>query len=272
MIFESRREVGIKMISHITIVSMIAQVVVLIIFLVSIFLFFKRRQILSYRPLWMGILVFLLFSQILENIVHFFVLKHPMFKHPYLLAFYGALAAGLFEEVGRYVGFRYWLKKHREYKDGLSFGFGHGGIETVLFGVFTGIQAVVFAFLINSGGFDSLVTSQPALAKVKQALMETPYYLYFLTIIEKICALMIQIALSLIVLYSVCKKQIRFLFLAIFLHMLIDIFAGLFAVGKLNLFVVEAIVMVFGILSFLGIKRFRRWFSSNHGKESISNE
>lgn len=47
MIFESRREVGIKMISHITIVSMIAQVVVLIIFLVSIFLFFKRRQILS---------------------------------------------------------------------------------------------------------------------------------------------------------------------------------------------------------------------------------
>ena len=45
---------------------------------------------------------------------------------------YGGLMAGVFEETGRYVSFKWFLKKETRIQDGLSYGIGHGGIEAML--------------------------------------------------------------------------------------------------------------------------------------------
>ena len=46
-----------------------------------------------------------------------------------LYALYGGLAAGLFEETGRLLAFRFILKPHTARITALSYGIGHGGIE-----------------------------------------------------------------------------------------------------------------------------------------------
>ncbi|MBA4492899.1 YhfC family glutamic-type intramembrane protease [Paenactinomyces guangxiensis] len=72
------------------------------------------------------------------------------------------------------------------------------------------------------------------------------------------------IALSLVVLHSVKERKISLLFLAIFLHTFIDLFVGLDAGGKLNFFVTEAIVKIFGVLSVISIKKSNKWFKTSN--------
>lgn len=44
------------------------------------------------------------------------------------------LSAGLFEEITRFIALRYWAKDARNWRDGLMFGAGHGGMEAMLVG------------------------------------------------------------------------------------------------------------------------------------------
>jgi uncharacterized membrane protein YhfC len=61
---------------------------------------------------------------------------------------YGGLAAGSFEELGRFILFTWLLKKYRDYKSGISFGIGWGGIEAVLLTLTMVVPNIIFAFMI----------------------------------------------------------------------------------------------------------------------------
>ncbi|SMO69773.1 Putative membrane peptidase family [Melghirimyces algeriensis] len=90
---------------------------------------YKKKQV-SLKPILIGAAIFVIFSQSIERILNLYILQTTeWFNNPYLYAIYGGLAAGLFEESGRFLGFRYLLKNHRGWKDGLSYGIGHGGID-----------------------------------------------------------------------------------------------------------------------------------------------
>lgn len=76
--------------------------------------------------------------------------------------FLGSTAA-LFEEVGRFVVIKLFLKKHHTFTDGLAFGIGHGGIEALLFAginslvvVLLSYQSQVTASSMFAGGFERL--------------------------------------------------------------------------------------------------------------------
>ncbi|UJL46812.1 YhfC family intramembrane metalloprotease [Virgibacillus sp. NKC19-16] len=101
-------------------------------------IYFIRKYRISWKPILIGIMVFIVFSQILEQMLHRYVFGinpslSEWLKNPYLFALYGCLATGVFEEIGRYIGFRYLLKKYRDWKDGIAYGIGHGGVEVLLF-------------------------------------------------------------------------------------------------------------------------------------------
>ncbi|CCQ97052.1 Uncharacterized membrane protein YhfC [[Clostridium] ultunense Esp] len=238
-------------------------------FTVPLFLliYLIRKEKISIRTVFIGALVFILFSQILEKSMHLYLLVQNQttanfFKQPFLYALYGGLAAGIFEEVGRYLAFRYALKGKMERKEGLALGLGHGGIEAVLIGGLPAIQAIFLSMMINQGTLESSLNGQvPAemIASIKTSLTVTPPYLFYLGGMERMIALIIQIAMSLLVLLAVRKRNLRYLLYAIFAHAAIDFPVGLSQAFRIHPVWVEAFLLLVGIGLIYWILSTRKW-------------
>ena len=97
----------------------------------------RRRYQASLKSFLIGMVMFIVMVQILEGLFHLYLLKinqttAAWLMQPFIYAIYGGLMAGVFEETGRYVSFKWFLKKETRIQDALSYGIGHGGIELSL--------------------------------------------------------------------------------------------------------------------------------------------
>ena len=97
----------------------------------------------------------------------------------------------------------------------------------------------------------------PQLNLVKDMLIEQPAYLYFLGSLERIMALVLQIAFTMLVLYGVKQKKYIFLVYAILFHALVDFFAALYQTKMINIFVAEGITLLFAIGGFILIRKMK---------------
>ena len=88
---------------------------------------------------FIGMGIFFLFAGILEGPFRGIARQ---FQHtPWAYALYGALLAGVFEEVGRFLGFKFIQKripdKMNDPETPFLYGLGHGGLEMILIGSVT---------------------------------------------------------------------------------------------------------------------------------------
>jgi len=253
------------MISQQTIVYLIFSIVISIIVPLALLLYFRIKYHISLKSVLVGALIFLIFTQVLEKALHFYVMTvnqetAQLLKNPAIFAAYGCLAAGIFEEIGRFIGFKYLLARFRSWADGVAYGIGHGGIESILIGGVTNIQNIIFARLVKSGQLESTLQGKiplETLTQLKDTLINTPPYVFSLAGIERIAAVTMQIALSLLVLYAVKEKRFNILVYAILLHAAFNLPAALYQMQRINVLTAEAIVAVFGILAYLFIIRAR---------------
>jgi uncharacterized membrane protein YhfC len=252
--------------------AMAIQILLSIALPVGAIIYLVRKKRFSWKAFGIGILVFILFSQILEQILHVMMIDTTTMtlkwsSNPYLFALYGALAAGVFEEMGRYFAFKFALKKQRSYNDGISLGIGHGGIEAVLIGVLGAVNTLVIAFFINAGIYDQVIGSAlpgDQAATLKNQVIETDFWMFLLGGTERIFAFIIQIAFSLLVLIGVRSNKFKYVLYAIGLHALLDIFAALYQVKVIpNILLIEGIVMVFTLAAAYFIYRSKKSFSDN---------
>ncbi len=229
----------------------------------------RKKGWLSWKALGVGAVVFLVFSQVLEKALHIAVLEpgRPALKGTdsvWLFVLYAALAAGVFEELGRYVGFRWLLKQHRGYGDGLSFGLGHGGTEAVLLGVVGAVNVIVLASLIQSGSFDKTIApSLPAgqAELIKEQVLHTPFAMYVLGGLERLFALAVHVALSLLVLLGVRQRQFRYVLYAILLHTAMDVLPALYQAKVVkNIWVVEGVLLIWAVAAVSFIRRIKPAF------------
>ncbi|WP_458415351.1 YhfC family intramembrane metalloprotease [Schinkia sp. CFF1] len=236
--------------------GMMTQLLISLVFPIIILIFLIRKKALSWKSFWIGALIFVVFSQVLEKLLHIAVIdpSGPSLKwtdSKVAFVAYGALAAGFFEEIGRYVGFTFLLKKNRSYHDGLSFGLGHGGMEAILIGVMGGVNAIVMAYLINSGMFDqTLGAALPVdqLAQIKHQLLHTGFGMYVVGGLERIPAIFIQIALSVVVLLAVRENKFIYVLYAIGLHALMDVAPALYQAHAIkSVWIAEFIILLYGI-------------------------
>jgi uncharacterized membrane protein YhfC len=260
------------MVSTSVMVSLVIQAVVSVGVPVVLLIYFYRKYRISMIPMAIGLAVFIVFSQILEKSLHFYVFQvNPetaeWLKNPFLYAVYGGLAAGVFEEIGRFIGFRYTLKKYREWKDGISYGIGHGGIEAFLLGGFGAIQALLFVGLINSGHFSEVLEqSGDAAAQLKTAkdqLVGTHSYMVLLGVFERVSAFVLQLGLSMLVLLAVRKKRVVLLLGAIFAHAAIDFVAVLGQRLDFSPFLIEGLMLIVAILSIIFVIKSKQWLAKN---------
>ncbi|ETT84684.1 YhfC family intramembrane metalloprotease [Bacillus mycoides] len=258
------------MVSQLSMVFMSLTTIVAILTPICCFVYFYKTTNLQWKPVLVGAIIFFLFSQILGKSLNSYILiinskTADIFNNVYLYALYGGISAAFFEEIGRFIGFCFLLKKYTEWKDGIAYGIGHGGVEAILIGGFTGIQNLLLSGMINSGGFDYLVkknTNIPSdLLLIKEQLINTSSYIFLLGGIERISTFIIQILLSLLVLYGIKEKKLLLLFYAIIIHACIDFVMILFQRLGVNILLIEGLLLLIAIICWIVIKKFKLIFT-----------
>ncbi len=252
-------------------ISPLTYIGIVIVLLVSLalpvisFLYVKKKyKVATVKPLIIGALVWLVVTQVLEQALHLFVITQtPLLGYPIGFAIYAALAAGIFEEGGRFFAFTYLLKKFRVFKDGVLYGIGHGGMEAVLIGGIVAVQSLVFISLLSSGS-DQLKDIPSQTLEAMKATLQGPWHIFLLAAIERVFAFFMHIVLSLVVLYGIVQKRTSFLFYAIALHALFDFIPALFQVKIItNVFLVEGMVGAFFLVSLFIIAKLKPLFSKS---------
>ncbi|MBO6028108.1 MAG: YhfC family intramembrane metalloprotease [Bacteroidales bacterium] len=202
--------------------------------------------------------VFVVFALVLESIVHQVVLKGPsgeaILGKTLYYALYGGLMAGLFEETGRFLAMKFLLKKEpTDTKPGVAYGLGHGGVEMVLIFGISMISTLTMAIMVNLGQTDTLLSSTPAEAQDQltitfEQLKTTSAGTYLLGLWERLSAITLQVALSILV-WAAARKGGKWLWLfpvAILLHALVDGLAVILSKSA-GMVTVELIVMALAI-------------------------
>lgn len=195
-------------------------------------LILRRRFKIQWIPILIGAGIFILFAMVLEQITHMLVLRPevdgtiPLIADsPWLYVLYGVLAAGIFEETGRLFAFLLMKRKYKVVDSAVSYGIGHGGIEAIIVVGLGMLNSIIIGIMINSGG--GIAESLPA--GTAEILTSTPTYMYILSIIERVFAITVHIALSVLVWIAVMNKGKWWLFpLAIVLHALTNTTAAMF--------------------------------------------
>lgn len=258
---------GIHMIenSEIIMMGITALVTVLLPFIFILVLRFKFKT--RWLPILIGTLVFVVFALVLEQILHMIVLNPgvdgsvPLRDHsPWLFVLYGVLAAGIFEETGRLLAFLITKKWYKDIDSAISYGIGHGGIEAILVVGLAMVNSIIIAFMVNSGS--SLLNDIPI--PTEELVNSQAWYMYLLAIFERIIAMSLHIALSVIVFCAVMMKGKWYLYpLAILLHALANVTAAMMQAGLLTnswlmysgLIVVTAVVI---FIAYRLIKKYQR--------------
>jgi uncharacterized membrane protein YhfC len=138
------------------------------------------------------------------------------------VAVFVGLSSGFFEESARGLMYRFALKDARSWASGLLAGAGHGGIEAVIFGGLT-LWAYLQAFALQGAPDLSAVVPAEQLADAQAflaAYWSVPWYASLLGALERLLALPLHLALSVLVLQAFTRKQPWWWWAAVLWHAL----------------------------------------------------
>lgn len=259
-----------SLVSSLTVSSIIVSLIIAVGTPVALLIIFKKKLDISIKVFLFGVLTFFIFAQVLEGLLHSYFLvfnesTKSLLENTWLFMLYGGLMAGIFEETGRFIIMKYALKKYREWKDGLAFGLGHGGIEAILLVGMNNIILIVLAFMINNGTYDTFVKGEAvqAFGPLYEQLTSLAPTIFLLGGVERLCAMAIHIGLSILVLYGIRNGKKIFLLYAILIHAVIDFPAALYQKGIINIFAVEGYLLLLAAGFFVWIVKSRKLFSAD---------
>jgi uncharacterized membrane protein YhfC len=203
-----------------------------------VFSFFLIKRLRTSWKIWfIGALMFLVslvrfpLNNYLTDLVVSGTITNLSFWLIYLIP---SFTAGIFEETARYLGLRY-LVKNESYRSGLTYGAGHGGIESIFL---VGLNILTIGII--------LLTNPDSLPQMQlNTILATPWYLPLVGAYERVMVMTIHISLSIMVLESLRQKKIMYLLLAIIVHTAIN-YLSVSAVGYSVLYA-EMVVTGFAI-------------------------
>jgi uncharacterized membrane protein YhfC len=243
---------------------MIAASVVAILFMIiyplALGVLAHRRLHVGWRYFGYGMLVFFLSQLVLRiplTIALGLLIGPRIGGTPALLLAWGlvlALTAGIFEEVGRYLGYR-WLmgREEKTWSKGVIYGLGHGGLESMLLVAGLAIAQLVTLLTLTPARLEALPPEQRALAQQQlAALAGLPAWAPLLGAWERLWTIPIQVALSVVVLQVFLRGSYRWLWLAILAHALTD-FLVPFVVPRLGLAMLPQFLVQEGLLMIIGL-------------------
>jgi uncharacterized membrane protein YhfC len=229
----------------------------------------RRRLNVSWKYFWVGVAIFLVFQVFLRiplvSIVQTALAAQIQSSTAAMLAWIAALSlsAGLVEEFGRYIAFR-WLMANdpKTWKVVVMYGLGHGGIEAMVLAGFSSLSSLVLVlFWPQISGMLPATQAAPIAMQIAP-LLGASAWLPLASVWERMCAMTLHVALSLLVLQVFRRGQMRWLWLAIGAHTLANLVViGLVTVLALpqqgSLLLSSGLLLVMALLSLYAIYRLR---------------
>lgn len=213
-----------------SIIGMIVSLIVSVGLPIALCIIVWRKTKARISSFFIGAATFIVFAMILEQILHTIVLKAAgtaLTGNIWLYALYGGLAAGVFEETGRYLAMKFCMKKKLNKQNAIMYGVGHGGIEAILLAGLACVNNLVIAVMIN-GGLAPLLLSgvgdtvyQQALAQL-MAVSNTSSWMFYMVGLERISAIIFHISASYLVYLAVSRKKLSYYLLAVLAHFWLD--------------------------------------------------
>ncbi|MEA5151622.1 MAG: YhfC family glutamic-type intramembrane protease [Oscillospiraceae bacterium] len=183
----------------------------------------ERRLV---KPLLLGAGTFLVFQVLLRlPLIQLVLPKAGWYAvmsalYPGLYALFLGCTAALFEELGRFLVMRRFLRSSLRTADALAFGVGHGGIEAVLL---VGINSVALLF-------SPLPLAAPSLM--------------FAAGVERLCTLVFHVCWSVMIMRAVRGKKPLWLALALLTHAALDTGAALASFAGVGVWYIELALAV----------------------------
>jgi uncharacterized membrane protein YhfC len=180
-------------------------------------------------------------------------LSEPAWFWPFLL--FAAATAGLFEEGGRWLAFRFAIPPaERRWRTALMLGAGHGGLESIGVGLLT-LAGLVGYLVITLLPLESFGGSAAQVEEGRKQFAALQGWQPLLGAWERLGALIIQVALAVLVLQAFRRGQ-RWWWYAVAAHTLVDFSTvALLSQGSkvwgrgATLLVVEGLVTVYALLA-----------------------
>jgi uncharacterized membrane protein YhfC len=194
---------------------------------VCVALFLRRRFNGRWKWWWIGMLVFLVFQGLTRVPAMLLLqslppvkqaLQQPAFFWGFLLV--AAFTAGLFEEGGRWLAFRFMIPPpERQWKASLMLGAGHGGLEVFAVGALQ-LIALLNYLLLTTMPQESLAGNAEQINQARQVFANLRGWEPLLGAWERISALSIQIGLTVMVLQAF--RRFVWWWLALAAHTFVD--------------------------------------------------
>jgi len=212
---------------------------------------------LSWRVFALGALFFIIvqvfhapFVILTQNPLYFALLPFGSRAALVGLALYLGLMAGLFEEIGRYLVYRYLFRRQEiplTRENGLLFGTGWGGVESMIVALVVLASMASYILLTGDAGAIPLPDDPLVQAEVEALRALTPLDI-LPGLAERMMTITLHIAWSLMVLVSVVYGKRALLALAILWHAAVDA-AAVYLVQTQGVLVTEAVIFLFVVLA-----------------------
>lgn len=219
---------------------------------VAIMLWLKMRFKVSWKLFGVGVLTF-----IGSQMVHIPLLVGvrqvtQQFLPPYVITVWAnllnaiilGLLAGICEETARLVGYYVLKDRAKVFPAALALAAGHGGIESILIGLWLLVQYILILWVSKSGVSIIGITPQTAITFASAA-----WYLPLISFFERLTAVTIHITLSVMVWRAFTRRTWGWFAAAILYHAFIDALAvALISLG-FSVFLIEGILGVFMLVN-----------------------
>ena len=222
----------------------------------AVIVFKLKNKNVSLLSALIGAATFIVFALILEQILHIFMLPIVM-NSTVAYVIYGVLAAGVFEETGRFLACKFLMKKRSDNKNAIMLGIGHGGIEAVLIIGLSMFSTLVIAVMVNTLGLEEFIkmtgiTDQTTVEALKGQIDTVVAYSMptaLMNIAERIFAMTLHICMSVFVMKAAFVKSKQWLYpAAIALHALFDVPAALYQRGVITQLWIAEIIFALSLV------------------------
>ena len=232
---------------------------------IVLLLYFRKKFKADFMAFVVGGAVMFLFALVLEATVHQIILATPAGKavlsSAILYAVYGGFMAALFEETGRFLAMKTILRPYQK-KDvnALMYGAGHGGIEAAAILGIGMINNLIWSVMINTGNQGALTSSATgdvlaSIQNVITALVDTPAYVFLLGSVERVFAVALQIAMSVLVWFAVKKKKVYLFAVSFLIHFLVDAVTSFLSSSGVSALVTEGVVGLMAVAAVILAKQ-----------------
>lgn len=244
-----------QIISVASIIGMIFSLAIAIGVPVALLVLIHKKKGTGISSFFLGAATFFVAAMVLEQILHMAVLTlagEALTGNIWLYGLYGGLAAAVFEETGRFVTMKFFMKKKLNTGNALMYGAGHGGFEAILIVGLAYISNLVTSIMINTGGMEASLAvldeqTRTTTLESLSALWTTPSYLFYIAGAERIFAIVIQISLS-VLMYLGVKYGKKFCIAgAYMLHFLVD-FVSVIVSDKFGTIAAEVVILLIAAL------------------------